>query len=70
MSQCRIYRPGFRFRLAHLVLFAVVTGCHRESFRGEAGSGYKLGIAVAPAVVLAAIMAALLGYFVWRRISK
>jgi hypothetical protein len=41
-----------------------------NSFRGESGSGYTIGLAVAPAAILAAIMALLLGYVAWRRISK
>ena len=69
---CRhdVYRSSFRLLFAHLLLFAFVTGCKSESFSGESGSGYKIGIAVVPAVILLAIMAALLGFFVWRRSSK
>ena len=71
MNQHHVYRSSFRFLLAHIFLFACVTGCKSESFSSESGSGYKVGITVAPAAAtIAAIMAALLGYFVWRRISK
>jgi ABC-type branched-subunit amino acid transport system permease subunit len=69
MSQYQFYRFGFHFLFAYL--FAFVTGCKSESFNGQSGSGYKIGIVVAPAAaILAAILAGLLGYFVWRRISK
>jgi hypothetical protein len=50
--------------------FAFVTGCKSESFSSESGSGHKIGTAVVPATILVPIMAALLGFFVWRRSSK
>ena len=69
---CRhdVYLSNFRFLFARIFLFAFVTGCKSESFRGESGSGYKIGIAVVPATILVALVAALLGFFVWRRSSK
>lgn len=71
MYSYHVYRSGFRFRFAYLFLGASVTGCHSESFRGELGSGYKIGLAVAPIAALSvALLAALFGYVVWRRISK
>jgi len=71
MCQYDAYRSGFRFLFACIFLLTFLTGCKSESFRGESGSGHKIGIAVAPvAAILTAIMAALFGYLVWRRISK
>jgi hypothetical protein len=70
MRPCYVYRSGFRIRFAPLLLCAFGTGCYSESFRGESGSGYKIGIAVVPAAVLAAILLALLGYFLWRQSNK
>jgi len=70
MCQHDVYRSSPRFLFARIFLFAFVTGCRSESFSGESGSGYKIGIAVAPAAILVAIMAALLSFFVWRRSSK
>jgi hypothetical protein len=63
-------RSGFRIRFTHFLLCAFGTGCHSESFRGESGSGYTIGIAVVPAAVLAAILLMLLGYFIWRQSTK
>jgi len=43
-----IPRAGFRISFVRLVFLAVVTGCSSESFRSESGSGFKVGIVVAP----------------------
>jgi hypothetical protein len=63
-------RSGFRIRFIPLLLCVFGTGCYSESFRGESGNGHMIGVAVAPAVVLAAILLPILGYFLWRRSSK
>lgn len=71
MRPSPISRAGFRFPFGCLVILAVATGCTNESFRGESGSGFKVGIAVnLAAAVLTVLLAALLGYVVWRRSSK
>ena len=70
MRQHDVYRFSFYCLVACSFLFVFVTGCTSESFNSEAGSGHKIGIAVVPVTILVAIMAALLGFFVWRRSSK
>jgi uncharacterized membrane protein len=64
-----VNRLGSRFLLV-LCLFGAMTGCSIETYRGEAGSGYKVGIVAGPATVLVAVVVAMLGYFMWRRIRK
>jgi hypothetical protein len=57
----------FRPAGASLLLLVLTTGCSHESFHTEAGSGFRIGLAVTPTLVLLVLsFAGLLGYLRWR----
>lgn len=53
---------------ASLLLLVLGTGCSHDVFHSPAGSGYRIGLTVAPTgAMLVLSLVGLLGYLGWRR---
>lgn len=72
MLSCLPTAP-MRLRLAgaSLLLLVLATGCSHDVFHTEAGSGFRIGLAVTPTLVLLGLsLAGLLAYLRGRRRRK
>lgn len=71
MPPFQAFRSGCRRFLVNFVLATLLTGCSYESWRGEHGSGYNIGIAVEPTVLIMTVIGVgLMSYWLWRGMKK